>query len=402
MNKSELQLAGSVAFIFFCRMMGLFMVLPILSLYGNDLEGASFALVGLALGVYGLSQAFLQIPFAMLSDVYGRKRIMLFGLFLFLLGSVCASFADNIWSLILSRFLQGAGAIAGTSMALLADRSSEEARARVMALVGIAIGASFVMSLILGPVIAGKWGLSGVFILSSILALLAIFVCWAGIKESPVSHQGAANSEMPAGKHKVSFTNVLEHFNNKKVVAYVLGVFVLHMVMTASFIVIPLILEQQHGVNREGHWKVYLGVFLIALLMMGPLARPSSDVSRLSWIFQFSSLLMIVSMFSLAFFFGQYYAFLALLCFFFFAFNLMEALLPSMLSLEVGAEGRASAMGLFSSFQFLGAFCGGLLSGLMLEYLDYASVFVSAALWVLIVLLFFLNIKPRPSLKTNS
>ena len=154
MTVVEIRTAIAVAFIFFCRMMGLFMVLPVMTLYGMELDGATFSLLGIAIGVYGLSQAFLQIPFAWLSDIYGRKPIILLGLAIFFLGSLGASFSEDIFSLIFFRFLQGAGAIAATSMAYLADNSSESSRARVMAVVGIAIGMSFILAMFIGPLLA--------------------------------------------------------------------------------------------------------------------------------------------------------------------------------------------------------------------------------------------------------
>ena len=205
MNSFELKSAGSVALIFFCRMMGLFMILPVLSLYGYDLKGATPLLLGLAVGIYGLSQASLQIPFAILSDIFGRKRIILFGLFLFFVGSFAAMFVESVWMLLICRFLQGSGAIAGTSMAFLADVSSPQSRARVMAMVGIAIGASFVLALVLGPFIAAERGLMGVFEVSAALAGIALLVAYLFIKESSVPTFGAAWTHLRSLKIKVLF-----------------------------------------------------------------------------------------------------------------------------------------------------------------------------------------------------
>lgn len=378
-------MAGSVAFIFFCRMMGLFMVLPILSLYGSTIEGASLSLIGLAIGVYGLSQAFLQIPFALFSDVFGRKRIMLLGLSLFLAGSLLAMVSDNIWMLIFSRFLQGSGAIAGTSMALLADYSSESSRAWVMAVVGIAIGASFVLALIVGPIAAAYGGLKVVFAISSILALLAILACIFGVSD---------NSMRQSTTDRESFiSRFVNTFRNKRVYPYALGVFVLHLSMTSAFVVIPLILEQRYSIDRSVHWQVYLLVFFIALMLMGPFARPSTNISRLVLIYQISAAMMSGCLLLLAFLYSHYFVFIALLCIFFCSFNLMEALLPAMLSLDVDAKGRAGAMGVFSTFQFLGAFCGAWLSGVFSQFFSMNLSFMVSAVSVLLMLIMFVLMK---------
>lgn len=378
-------MAGSVAFIFFCRMMGLFMVLPILSLYGSTIEGASMSLIGLALGAYGLSQAFLQIPFALSSDIFGRKRIMLLGLSLFLAGSLLAMISDNIWMLIFSRFLQGSGAIAGTSMALLADHSSEGARTWVMALVGIAIGASFVIALIVGPIAAASGGLKVVFAISSLLAFLAILVCIFGISDNSM-RQGVIDRESFASR-------LVNTFRNKRVYPYALGVFVLHLSMTSAFVVIPLILEQRYFVDRSVHWQVYLLVFFIALMLMGPFARPSTSISRLVLIYQISAAMMSGCLLLLSFLYSHYFVFIALLCIFFCSFNLMEALLPAMLSLDVDAKGRAGAMGVFSTFQFLGAFCGAWLSGVFSQFFSMNLSFMVSAVSVLLMLILFVLMK---------
>ncbi len=389
MKNTELRVAASVAFIFFCRMMGLFMVLPILSLYGNTIEGASLSLIGLALGIYGLSQAFLQIPFALCSDVFGRKRVMLFGLSLFLAGSLLAMVSDNIWMLILSRFLQGSGAIAGTSMALLADHSGESSRTWVMAIVGIAIGASFVLALIVGPIVAANGGLQAVFAVSSCLAFVAILVCLFGVSDNVARQSSKINDGFRS--------HVSNIFRNTKVYPYALGVFVLHLSMTSSFVVIPMILEEQYAIDRSLHGRVYLLVFFIALILMGPFARPSTDISRLASIYKVSAAMMSISLLLLAFMSGNYYFFIALLCIFFCSFNLMEALLPAMLSIEVDAEGRAGSMGVFSTFQFMGAFFGAWLSGICSQFFTMNLSFVLGAVSVLAMLFLFVLMQSRSS-----
>lgn len=378
MNTFELKTAMAVAMIFLCRMMGLFMVLPIMSLYGQSLEGATLSLLGLAVGVYGLSQALLQIPLSMLSDVYGRKRIMLFGLSVFLMGSIGAIFADNIWLLIICRALQGSGAIAGTSMALLADISSVQARTRVMALVGISIGTSFVIALIVGPLLATHFGLQGVFVASSILAGLALVICFFLIEERRTNfHRGSIASNR--------FINVLK---DSRLMAFAFSIFILHLVMTSSFVSIPIILEKEHLINRDLHWKIYLGVFSVAILFMGLFARPSSDPAKLKKIYINSTAAMACILFFLAGTYHFYYLLLSFLCAYFTCFNLLEALLPSLMSQQVDEQHRATAMGVFSSFQFLGAFVGGLLSGVLMQFANIFYLLITCGILVCLGLAF--------------
>lgn len=385
MSSLELKTAASVAFIFFCRMMGLFMVLPVMSLYGMELQGATLTLLGLALGIYGLSQAFLQIPFALLSDFFGRKRIILLGLLLFFLGSLGASFAENIWALIFFRFLQGAGAIAGTSMALLSDASSESSRAKLMALVGIAIGISFILALVAGPLLASINGLQSVFLFSSVLALAALLVAAFVLKEPSVRKNNYEG-------WRALFTKVAQLTRHPVLRLYSFSIFALHLVMTSGFLVIPIILEKHYAFPREEHWWIFLSVFIVALVLMAPFAKPSGEVQRLTKLYGFCVLSMSFVLLALAILFESKYIFFPLLCVFFALFNLIEALLPSMLSIEVSESNRAGAMGIFSSAQFLGAFFGGVLAGLVLDNFDIAYVFVlCGTLFCCLSLLFVLS-----------
>jgi len=378
MSSFELRTASAIAAIFFARMMGLFMVMPVMSLYGMELKGASLTLLGIAIGVYGLTQALLQIPLSMLSDIYGRKRIMLWGLAAFVVGSFCAIFADNIWALIACRALQGAGAIAGTSMALLADSSTVQTRTKVMAFVGISIGASFVFSLIAGPLLANHFGLQGIFIASTILAVFAFAVCFFIIEEGNVK----LNRDR-LGSHK--FLNVMK---DKTLMSFFISVFILHLVMTASFVSIPIILEQEHLFARDSHWKVYLGVFFVALLLMGPFARPSTDPEKLKKIYSGSTAIMGLVLLVLAVSHHAIYFLLFFLCIYFTCFNLLEALLPSLLSQHVDEQHRATAMGAFSTFQFMGAFFGGLSAGIVMQYANITYLLVGCGVLVCFGLVF--------------
>lgn len=395
MNSLEKRTTVSIAIIFFSRMMGLFMALPVLSLYGLELQGASITLLGLAIGIYGFTQALFQIPLSMLSDRIGRKKVMLAGLSLFVLGSFCAALSNDIWSLIASRCLQGAGAIAGTSLALLGDVSSEKNRTRVMAVVGVTIGASFVFALVAGPWIAGKVGLSGLFYVTTGLALVAWFVCLAGVPGGLGIYAGQDAS----AKDKINNTALLKLqsvLKNERLMILAFAVLVLHLVMTGSFVALPIILEGTHALAREAHWKIYLGVFLVALVFMGPFMRPKPKRSDqgINGVLVIALLMMIASLASIAVLFENYYLLLLLLCFYFTSFNLLEAVLPSQMSLEVDGHLRATAMGVFSTLQFLGAFIGGVLGGYFIDFFSYRdllvvmtglAILVLSAYWFIII-----------------
>jgi MFS family permease len=387
MTTLEKRTTVSVAIIFFSRMMGLFMVLPVLSLYGLELQGASVTLLGLAIGIYGFTQAIFQIPLSMLSDRIGRKNVMLVGLSLFVLGSICAALANDIWSLIASRCLQGAGAIAGTSLALLGDVSSVKNRNKVMAAVGITIGASFVIALVAGPWLAGHVGLSGLFYSTTVLAIVALLVCWLGIPRGLVMPTHAANMTKESAKNKLKSV-----FQNERLMILAFAVLVLHLVMTGSFVALPIILEGTHHLARETHWKVYLGVFLVALLFMGPFmrSRPKRRGEGINLVLVVALSIMIFSLASIALLFENYYFLLALLCFYFTSFNLLEAVLPSQMSLEVSDHLRATAMGVFSTLQFLGAFIGGVLGGYFIDHFSYRDLlFVMSGLAVLVLFFYW-------------
>ncbi len=371
MNALEKRTTAVVAVIFLCRMMGLFMVLPVISLYGQELEGATLGLLGIAVGAYGLSQALLQIPLSMMSDRYGRRRIILLGLFIFFLGSLCTYFADTVWALIVGRAIQGAGAIAGTSMALLADNSRSEFRSRVMAFVGISIGASFVFSLVLGPWLVSILGLRAIFMFSTILALSALVLAYFGLE---VSESGIEKAGTGFALSKLKGV-----FGNMGIMSLAFSVAVLHLIMTASFLVIPLLLEGTYELSRETHWQVYLGVFFVALLLMGPFARAARDENKSEKIYLVFTLVMVFALGVLALESLPLAPMLLVFCLYFLSFNLLEALLPSLMSQKVDESLRATAMGVFSSFQFFGAFLGGLFAGYLAQSASITQVFALCA-----------------------
>jgi len=265
MTPVEKRAAITLASLFSLRMLGLFMILPVFSLYAENLEGATNmpVLIGLAIGIYGLTQALLQIPFGMLSDRYGRKPIITIGLLLFAFGSIVAAMADSIMGVIIGRALQGSGAIAATIMAFAADLTREEHRTKIMAVIGMSIGMSFAVALIMGPVLNSYIGIQGIFWLTAALAVRGIFVLHLGVPK-PV-HTGFHRDAEPVPGYVSSI------IKNSQLLRLDVGIFTLHMILTATFVVMPFALRDYAGLPAADHWMIYFSVLLLSIVAMGPL-----------------------------------------------------------------------------------------------------------------------------------
>lgn len=373
MTALERRTVASLALLYSFRMLGLFMVLPLLALYAADLPGASPALIGLALGAYGLTQAILQIPFGWLSDRIGRKPVIIGGLLLFALGSIVAGMAESAYGIIFGRALQGAGAIAGTLMALVADLTRDEQRTKAMAIVGVSIGMSFAIALVLGPVVAGQWGLPAVFFLTAVLAVAGIAIVSFGVPRPPKVVMALARSGPTA-------RSLVQSFRDPALGRLSFGVFVLHFILMSCFLIVPQLLESVAGVSREHHWQVYLPALVLSIIGMLPLMRMAEKGGRPREMFLFGIGLVLVSVMILGFAPGTLALYFGLWIFFV-GFNYLEATLPSLVSKTVAAGDKGSALGMYSTCQFLGAFAGGAGGGWVLQYAGVEAVFgMSAAL----------------------
>jgi MFS family permease len=376
MTALERRVVVALALLYSFRMLGLFMALPLLALYAADMIGASPLMIGLALGAYGATQALLQIPLGWLSDRIGRKPVILGGLILFALGSVVAAMADSVQIIVLGRALQGAGAISGSVMALAADLTSEEQRTKAMAVIGISIGLSFALALIFGPLLAAWGGLSAVFGMTAVLAVVGMAIVALGIPTAAArQHEDIGAS--PDMFRPVLLDPVLQRLNG--------SVFLLHFMLTASFLVVPAVIEGGLHVARDAHWRVYLPVLVISLLGMYPLLRLSERYGRPGLALKIGVIMMPASLAAL--FLGSNTALLYLaLCGFFTAVNYLEAALPSQVSKAVFAHGKGTALGVYATCQFLGAFVGGTSGGLIYQAAGLSGllwlVLVAAALWL--------------------
>ncbi len=377
----ETRTVASVALLYVFRMLGLFMVLPVLVLYGADYAGSSAFLLGLALGAYGFSQALLQIPFGVLADRIGRKPVILAGLLLFVLGSVVAAQADSVYELIVGRLLQGCGAIAGALMALLADLTAEENRTKALALVGASIGVSFALSLILGPLVAAWGGLAAIFWLTAALGLVGMAILWRWIP--------SAGAEAGAGRpHTGPVPRMLRQaLIHGELLRLNLGVFTLHFILMASFLILPQVLEQL-GVSREQHWLVYFPLLLGTFVVMLPLLLAAERRGWTRWVFLGAIGLLALSELALLGASGNLPLLLGVLFVFFVAFNALEASLPSLVSKTAPAAIKGTALSVYASCQFFGAFAGGALGGYLLQYQGAPSLFILCSLllgvWLLV------------------
>lgn len=366
----------SLASLYAFRMLGLFMVLPVLALYGDEYQGSTPLMLGVALGAYGFTQALLQIPFGILSDRWGRKPIIAIGLAIFALGSVVAACADSVYELILGRCLQGGGAIASAIMAMVADLTSDESRTKAMASIGASIGLSFSVALVLGPVLAGWGGISSLFWATVVLALIGLWVLWRWVPTPTVRGRHRETGAVPELLRITLIHPQLLRLN--------VGIFALHFVLMACFLVMPSILESRLGFARDQHWLIYLPLLVLAFVAMVPFMIIAEKRQKIKPIFVAAVALLGVMVALMGEVADSRWGFLMALFFFFMAFNLLEATLPSLMSKLAPAGAKGTASGIYSTSQFLGAFAGGVGAGWLLEFEGVAAVFNLCAVLVLL------------------
>ena len=359
------------------RMMGLFMIFPIFSVYANNYTSVTPLLIGAAIGAYGLTQAFFQIPFGYLSDKYGRKPLLILGLIIFFIGSIVTATADDIFQVVIGRALQGAGAISAVLMAFLADYISENERSKANAFVGVQIGVAFMLALLLGPVIVYQIGISGLFWTIAALSIVALLVV----------------TTLPHAKPKKQYTLSIENF--KRILTPALlrldfSVFALHLILTSAFIAIPIFLVVNNILSIQDNWQIYLPVIILSFLGMVPMIIVATKYQKTKTIFLLAIFLLALSQMLFYQTALNYATFFIILTLFFTAFNALEALLPSLIAKTATSDKRGLAMGFYASSQFLGAFVGGISGGWIYHTLGLNSVFLFttfiALIWWLIAL----------------
>jgi MFS family permease len=381
MTPLELRASAGLASIYGLRMFGMFIILPVFAVYAELLPGGhDHALIGLALGAYGLTQALLQLPFGMLSDRLGRKRVIYAGLVLFAVGSLWAALATDIYMVIAGRALQGAGAISAAVTALLADLTREEHRTKAMAMIGATIGLTFAVSLVLGPALYHAISIPGIFALTGVLALAAILVVRFVVPEPRRSRFHSDAEAAPARLGGVLRNGELMRLN--------FGIFALHAVQMAMFVVVPFALKKTGGIDANHHWQVYLPVMVTSFALMIPPIIYGEKRGRLKQVFVSAVTLMLATQITFAFAIDSFWGVVTALVMYFVAFNILEASLPSIISKIAPSGAKGTAIGVYNTFQSLGLFAGGALGGLLSSFYGAAAVFLFGAvligLWVLV------------------
>ncbi|EMH4164125.1 MFS transporter [Pluralibacter gergoviae] len=387
MTPGELRATWGLGTVFSLRMLGMFMVLPVLTTYGMALQGASEALIGLAIGIYGLAQAVFQIPFGLLSDRIGRKPLIVGGLLVFVIGSVIAALSDSIWGIILGRALQGSGAIAAAVMALLSDLTREQNRTKAMAFIGISFGITFAIAMVLGPIVTHRLGLHALFWMIAGLATLGILLTlWV----VPDSKNHVLNRE--SGMVKGCFSKVLMA---PALLKLNFGIMCLHIMLMSTFVALPGQLEAA-GMKAADHWKVYLVTMVISFVAVLPLIIYAEVKRKMKRVFLGCIAILLIAEIVLWGSGPHLRELIIGVQLFFLAFNLMEALLPSLISKEAPAGYKGTAMGIYSTSQFLGVAIGGSLGGWLDGFFDSQTVFLMGALLATVWLLVAMTMQEPP------
>jgi len=374
MSRDEKRAGAGLASIFALRMLGLFLILPVFAVHARTIPGGDdMTLVGIALGAYGLTQAMFQIPFGMASDVFGRKRVIVIGLLLFALGSAVAALATDIWWVIGGRVLQGAGAISAAVTALAADMTREQHRTKVMAMIGSSIGLVFAVSLVAAPALYAAIGMAGIFWMTAAFAIGAIGL---------VTHVVPPAPPLPAGP-KPPFRDVLL---DTQLLRLNLGIFTLHMVQMAMFVVVPGLLIRHGGLPLASHWKIYLPAVLASFVLMVPAIIIAEKRDKVQPVFVLAIGLLLVTLLVMWFGNTNFMVVAGGLLSFFVAFNILEAMLPSMISRIAPPRAKGAALGVYNTTQALGLFVGGALGGWLMKNFDAGAVFMfdaaMVALWL--------------------
>ena len=390
MTPSERRVTGTLSAIYILRMLGLFLLLPVLALYAETLPGATPAMIGLALGMYGLTQALFGIPFGSASDRFGRKPVITVGLLLFAAGSVLAAAAQSVTVIIAGRALQGAGAVAAPIMALLADLLRPEQRSKGMAAIGISIGGAYLVSLPLGPVLAAWLTVPGIFLMIAVLALVMIGLLWWQVP-TPVVSRAVTR---PSGQLRAALSD-------PHLLRLYFSIMALHMLMTGTFVVLPPLLRDNLHLPAAQHLWLYLPTVLLSIAAMVPLIVYAERRARLKQVFVAMVGLLTGGLLVLLEGSHALWGVAAGLLAFLIAFNVLEATLPSMMSRLAPMAGRGSAMGVYSTAQFLGAFIGGAGAGWLRGHHGATGVLLAGLALCVIWLAVSVGLQAPAHLKTQ-
>ena len=384
MSPSEIKSSALLASIYSLRMLGIFLILPIFSIYASELSGRPTEFqIGLAFGIYGLTQAILQIPFGMTSDRFGRKPVIYFGLLLFIIGSFIAGIPEQIEGIIIGRAIQGSGAISAVLTAFLSDLTSDKSRTKGMAIIGASIGLTFALSLVISPILNELIGVPGIFLLMGVLAFIALGVVRFFIHE-------------PLNKKKIKSGNtddiksILKNFDLNRLN---FGIFTLHASQISMFMAIPFYLINQGEISLNQHWSIYLPVLVISFIFIVPMIIISEKKNKVKESFIFSIALLFVTQFLFIYFSNGIVGIIMALIFYFIGFNYLEASLPSLVSKLAPIQSRGLALGVYNTSQSLGIFVGGSFGGLIANFYSYQGTFLFCSLLIMIWLILSISMK---------
>ncbi len=393
MSPIEWRAVVGLAGVYGLRMFGLFIILPVFALFAEDLPGGqNYTLIGIAIGAYGLTQAVLQIPFGWLSDRIGRKPVIYIGLLLFAIGSFIAATAGDIYWIIIGRIIQGAGAISAAVMALAADLTREEHRTKAMATIGMTIGTVFGLSLILAPILDKLIGVPGIFTMTGMLAFVAMFVVYKVIPDPQIS-RFHSDTEASAS----SFSKVLR---NPELLRLDYGIFALHATLMALWLVVPLSLRDA-GLAADEHWQVYFPVLLLSMVLIVPAIIYAEKKAKLKPVFIIAVAVLLVGQGALAFMSGTVWGCAGALLIFFTAFNLLEASLPSLISKIAPVGAKGTAIGVYSSTQFFGAFVGASVGGYLYQHYGILALYSFCGLLISLWLLLAATMKAPAAVRSK-
>lgn len=393
LSKLEQKTAVSLALVFGLRMLGLFMIMPVFAIYGRDLIGYSPLWVGIVIGAYGLTQAMLQIPMGQLSDRIGRKPVIIAGLGLFCLGSIVAGMADSVYGVAFGRILQGTGAVASAILALAADITREQQRPKVMAVIGMCIGLSFAFSLVAGPVLAQWIGLKGIFFVTAALAIVGMLVVHYIVPN--------VTTKAPAGDASTNKNKLRAMLRDPQLLRLDVGIFLLHLTLTAVFVSLPFELEAA-GLVGEHHWWIYFPALLLSFVLMVPMLIIAAKKKMNKQFFLFAIALMGIALCVMGFANGNLWLFGLAVVLYFTAFNFLEASLPAMISMSAPAGAKGSAMGIYSTSQFAGAFCGGIIAGSLYSQLGSQGLFFIIAAVMIVWFIISLGLENVGQVKAHT
>lgn len=388
MDKHDLKVSFTLALVYSLNLLGMFLLLPIMSVYASKLENSNMTLAGIAFGAYGLMRLLMQLPLGILSDKIGRKKIIYAGLICFIIGSLICALTSNIYILIIGRVIQGFGAVGAVVTALLADLTQETSRAFAFAIIGSAIALTFSLSIIIAPILEGLIGVNGIFLLIGIFAIISIFIIAKLVPDPEITKTPLA--------HDIKASKLSHILNNWQLMSLNFGVFCLHFTQMSLFIALPFFLINNLHLHKNQHWFIYFPAVIIGFIIMIPFLIIGEKRAKLKAAKIFAITCILIVQLLLSFEINNLWITIAIISIYFIGFNILEAILPSMISKIAPIAAKGTALGAYSTCQSLGLFLGGTAGGFIYQHLGINFVYLQSASILLIWLILSIYM-PHPS-----